>query len=107
MSEIVTKLSYDQAREVTQQIRDSVENVWTLLKQAHDGKAWAALGHNSWEEYVRIEFQMSRRHANRLLSYAEVRERLGPIGPQRRERSEPTRRSARRAKAGEIGLRAV
>lgn len=83
--ELITQLSYEEAQSITAQIRDAVENVWDLLKRAHDGQAWSAIGHKSWDEYVKQEFQMSKRHANRLLNYADIKASLeahvGPIGP--------------------------
>lgn len=81
MSELATvELSYEEASAITQAIRETTDAVYDLIKRAHDGKAWKALGHPNWEEYVRLEFQMSRRQSYRLLDYAAVREALCPNG---------------------------
>lgn len=83
-------LSHDEARTLTAEIRDAVENVWDLLKQAHDGKAWSALSYPTWEEYVKQEFQMGRSQSYRMLDYANIREALSPMGD-----TQPTERQAR------------
>lgn len=91
MSELaIVELSYEEASAITQQIRDATDSVYDLIKRAHDGKAWAVLGHKSWEEYVRIEFQMGRHRAYQLLNYAEVRANLVDHGQQ-----SPNERQAR------------
>lgn len=73
-------LSYDEARALTSEIRDAVDNVWDLLKQAHAGNAWSALSYPTWEEYVKQEFQMGRSQSYRMLDYANIREALSPNG---------------------------
>src|SRR5687768_7949658 len=70
------KLSFDEARQITEEIKSNVESVWLLLKKAHDGKAWAALGFPTWEEYVKQEFKMSRRRSYELVNFAKVQENL-------------------------------
>lgn len=46
----------DQARELTDQIRTGMESVFHLIRSAYRGRAWAALGYGSWDEYVTREF---------------------------------------------------
>lgn len=70
--EIVAAISPDEARALTDRIRDSVEATWALLLEAHEQKAWAALGYATWAEYVSAEFNMSRRHSYRLLDHGRV-----------------------------------
>lgn len=53
-------LDADQARELTDQIRAASESLWDLVKTAYIGRAWCALGYESWDVYVQTEFQGSR-----------------------------------------------
>lgn len=65
-------LDSDQARQLTNTIRDASEVLWVLIARAHAGKAWSALGYESWEGYVRSEFDMSRSRSYQLLDQARV-----------------------------------
>jgi heat shock protein HspQ len=67
-----TPLSTDQARQLTHSIRDASEVIWILIARAHAGKAWRALGYDTWEEYVKSEFNMSRSRSYQLLDQAKV-----------------------------------
>lgn len=60
------------ARALTERIRQTAGDLWSLLAQAHDQRAWEALGYGSFRDYVSGEFEMSRRHAYRLLDQARV-----------------------------------
>ncbi len=60
-------LSESQARELTERIRVTVEDVWSLLLEAHNGRAWEALGYPNWREYAQQEFDFSRSQPYRLL----------------------------------------
>lgn len=46
----------EEAREVTDRIRTGMESVYHLIRSAYRGRAWAALGYGSWDEYVTREF---------------------------------------------------
>jgi hypothetical protein len=50
------QMTPDEAREITKQIRSTVENMWELIIQAYRKRAWAALDYPSWDEYCRKEF---------------------------------------------------
>lgn len=65
-------LSADEARALTDRIRQSVESLWSLLLEAHERKAHKALGYGTWESYVRAEFDWSRSYANRVLDQGRV-----------------------------------
>jgi hypothetical protein len=56
-----------QAKTLTKRIRDGVDQVWSLLLEAHERKAWAALGYTTWADYVNAEFDMSRQNSYLLL----------------------------------------
>lgn len=83
--EIVAYCTPDEARRITEEIRGAAERIWSLLHEAHERGAWAALGYGSWAEYVQAEFDMSKRHANRLVAQGEViraiEAEVGPVGP--------------------------
>lgn len=61
-----------EARALTDEIKGSVERTWLLLSNAHERKAWAALGYGSWRDYAMAEFGLSQSHAYRLLDAARV-----------------------------------
>lgn len=65
-------LNSEQARQITHSIRDAAEVIWILIARAHAGKAWKALGYDSWEDYVKSEFNMSRSRSYQLLDQAKV-----------------------------------
>ena len=65
-----------EARKFTDQIRASADQLWSLLVEAHDRKAWTALGYGSFAAYVEAEFGMSKVHAYRLINQAEVVEAI-------------------------------
>jgi hypothetical protein len=67
-----TPLNNEQAKQLTHSIRDAAEVIWILIARAHAGKAWKALGYDSWEEYVKEEFNMSRSRSYQLLDQAKV-----------------------------------
>lgn len=69
---LAERIDADEARVLTERIKNAAEEVWNLLVEAHDRKAWAALGYDTFADYVGAEFDMSRRHAYRLLDQAEV-----------------------------------
>lgn len=50
----------EDARRLTDQIKVAVEGVWHLIEQAYTTRAWAALGHTSWDDYCTREFGTSR-----------------------------------------------
>jgi hypothetical protein len=65
-------LNGDQARELTETIRNAAEVLWVLIARAHAGRAWSALGYDTWEAYVRAEFDMSRSRSYQILDQARV-----------------------------------
>ena len=62
MSDLVPAgdLSRSEARDVTDKIRGSVEVVWRLVVLAYNGRAWLALGYESWDDYCAHEFGATR-----------------------------------------------
>ncbi len=61
-----------EARTLTEQIKGSVEKTYRLLLNAHEWRAWSALGYGSWRDYAMAEFGVSQSYAYRLLDAAKV-----------------------------------
>lgn len=57
-----------EAEKLTARINRDGYRLGELLLQAHDGKAWAALGYRSWSAYIGGEFSFSRATSYRLLA---------------------------------------
>lgn len=75
------ELSFEEARNLTSTIRNAAQMLWVLIKRAHQGKAWHALGYGSWEKYVRAEFDMSRSRAYQILDQAQVITEIEAVVP--------------------------
>lgn len=54
--EVVAALTPDRARDLTERLRTALSVSWELVKEAHAGRAWAALGYESWDAYCEAEF---------------------------------------------------
>lgn len=65
-------LTSEEARALTDTIRNAVDVLWVLIMKAHNGKAWSALGYDTWADYVQQEFNMSRSRSYQLLDQARV-----------------------------------
>ncbi|MBN7758954.1 hypothetical protein JYP46_19170 [Nitratireductor aquimarinus] len=65
-------LTKQEAKEITDRIRDSIEKTYELVLRAYERKAWKALGYKTWEAYVQTEFDMSRRRSYQLLDQGRV-----------------------------------
>ncbi|GAA3381277.1 hypothetical protein GCM10020367_71930 [Streptomyces sannanensis] len=70
-------LSAEQAREVTDGLREAMDDVRrsvavlaARVRDAHAARVWLPLGHNSWASYCEAEFGISRAQAYRLLDVA-------------------------------------
>jgi hypothetical protein len=82
-NEVVTEINFsspeldeDGAREITDRIRTTSNVLYLLVKRAHAGKAYKALGYNSFESYVNTEFNFSKVYAYRLLNQANFIEAI-------------------------------
>jgi copper chaperone CopZ len=65
-------LSRVTALALTQRIRDAIETTWNLLLEAYEREAHKALGYDTWAEYVKGEFDISRGQSYRLIDQARV-----------------------------------
>lgn len=70
--DITTPLNEEEARALTDTIRNAVDVLWALIARAHGGGAWKALGYDTWGDYVAAEFNMSRSRSYQLLDQARV-----------------------------------
>lgn len=84
-----------EARDLTDRIKSAlddlehgIEEIGSMLAEAHERGSWKNLGYSSWNRYVEAEFQMSKRHANRLVAHEHFVAMLeagsnlsGTIGP--------------------------
>lgn len=84
-SNVTGPMDKAEAQAITDRIRKAVDGLWQLLLEAHDRRAWRALGHGSWEAYVNAEFGMTRQHSYRLLDQGRVihaiEEAAGKVSP--------------------------
>lgn len=65
------------ARALTDRIRARLGEVSLALLEAHDRRAWAAIGYGSWADYVSREFGLSRSRSYELLDHARISIALG------------------------------
>lgn len=79
--ELIAACTADEARALTERIKDAAEAIWSLLLEAHERRAWSALGYARWEDYVRAEFDMARAHSYRLLDQARVIREIESVSP--------------------------
>lgn len=79
--EVAVELSFEEARNLTSTIRNAAQMLWVLIKRAHQGRAWHALGYGSWEKYVKAEFDMSRSRAYQILDQAQVITEIEAVVP--------------------------
>lgn len=75
-------LNKSEAIELTERIRNTTNLLWVLIKRAHAGKAYVALGYSSFEEYAKEEFHISRSYAYKLLNQANVIEAIEGVVPE-------------------------
>jgi len=73
-----TAFTKTEARKFTDSIRADVEALWMKVQEAHERKAWAALGYDSFADYMDEEFGYGRAHAYRILDAASVIRELTP-----------------------------
>ncbi len=75
-------LNEAEARQITEQIRRTTGTLYVLLLRSHRGKAWQALGYNSFESYVKEEFNYSRSYAYKLLDAGKTVEAIEAVAPE-------------------------
>jgi len=71
----VTAIDENAARQLTERIRaaaHTAHRLCSLLVEAHERRAWVALGYPTWSEYIRTEFRLSRSRSYELLEHGRV-----------------------------------
>ena len=93
-ADVAIEMTATCARDLTDRIKVASEDMAEMLWRAHQGRAWAVLGYASWKEYCETEFQMSRRHAYRLLDFVEVKHVLSDqlVTPETESQTRPLAR---------------
>jgi hypothetical protein len=75
------EMSEGKAREITDAIRAAASATYILLHQAHNGKAYKALGYDTWAEYVKHEFDISASRSYQLLDLAKAIQMIEAVTP--------------------------
>lgn len=76
------QLSEAKARELTNAIKAAAEATYVLLARAHQGKAFKALGYDTWADYVNQEFEISTQRSYQLLNLSKTIEALEAVAPE-------------------------
>ena len=74
--EVEIVMSKEKASMLTEDIKSTTTALYVLLKQAHDEKAFIAMGYKTWTEYVEKEFEFSRTRSYQLINQANVIEQI-------------------------------
>lgn len=72
MLETVAACTPAEARDLTEKIKHTAEDLSALLLEAHSRGAWKALGYDSWRAYATAELSISQSRAYQLLDHAKV-----------------------------------
>lgn len=76
-------MTQEAAQELTTAIKSTSVALYILISEAHKGKAYRALGYETWKEYIETEFDdLSLRQSYRLLDLARVTEALEGAVPE-------------------------
>lgn len=71
-----------EAEEITAAIRSTITATYVLLRRAHEGKAYKALGYETWKEYIAGEFDFSVQRSYQLLDLAKTVEVIESATPE-------------------------
>ena len=69
---LVEPMTEAEARALTERIKTQMHHVCMLVLEAHQRRAWQALGYATWEGYIRHEFGLSRSRSYQLLDQGRV-----------------------------------
>ncbi len=73
----VSALSRDEARSLTDEVKQDAERLWRKLVELYEGGAHQALGYRSWGSYFEAEFGQSDKRGEQLLRAGRVMTALG------------------------------
>lgn len=66
-------MTADEARAITVEINDTAGKLYELVYEAHERKAWSAVGYTTWNDYVTAEFKnVSRKYSYELIDKGAV-----------------------------------
>lgn len=71
-----------EAREITTAIQTAATATYILLSQAHEGKAYKAMGYDTWADYVKHEFDLSASRSYQLLDLSKAVKMLEEAAPE-------------------------
>ena len=77
----IDEMTEDEATEITGAIRSTITATYVLLYRAHEGKAYKALGYDSWRDYIAEEFDFSVQRSYQLLDLAKTVEIIESVTP--------------------------
>lgn len=76
-------MTHEEARQLTNRIKEKAEELWALVLEAYERKAYRALGYTAWADYLDAELGMRPGGAQNLITKArlvrELRENF-PVG---------------------------
>ena len=67
-----SRLSYDDAREATNQLRGHIEALWKMVLYLYEHEAHLALGYPSWGEFCKKELDFSASYGYQLIEAGRV-----------------------------------
>lgn len=76
------EMSEAAARDITEAIRSAATATYILLARAHEGKAYRALGYDTWADYVRDEFSISPQRSYQLLDLSKTVKLIEQAAPE-------------------------
>lgn len=78
----VDDMTESEAVEITAAIRSTITATYVLLYRAHEGKAYKALGYETWRDYISGEFDFSVQRSYQLLDLAKTVEVIESVTPE-------------------------
>lgn len=100
-------LTEAEARALTTEIQHVTVRMWMLVAEAHDRKAWKALGYQSWKQYVVTELQMTEQRSFQLLDQAKIMAEIEAAGVDALAIEPPPSRVVQKVKGDMRGVRRV
>lgn len=79
---VPSEMTKEEALEITESIRSTVIAVYVLLDRAHQGKAYKALGYETWKDYIAGEFDFSTQRSYQLLDLAKATKAIEEASPE-------------------------
>jgi site-specific DNA-methyltransferase (adenine-specific) len=66
-----------------EQAEEGLARMGFALREIRDGNLYKQAGFGTWAKYAKERWGWSARHCDRLIEFAQLTERLGPIGPKK------------------------